>query len=499
MDSQIEKIISDKSLYKIIDFDKNSKLLFVVETNTLFSISINTAENLRQNNLCPEEKTEIALLYQNNIFKSFNQATIINAQPLEGENLAININLTSYCNLSCKYCFAQGGDYGEESKNIMKSDVLKGLKDLIYKRVSDTKTVRIEFFGGEPLLNPKMIIEVYNLCEQIKDETGINFIYRISTNLTTLSSEILDVIVRGKFIVSVSIDGNENTQNFNRPGKNGENYYEDIINNCIRIRNQSKDVLLVARLTIYSNTTCLSENVNDLIKYNLFDFFQIFPAFIPDTNISNDNKNIWRNNSINYFVPENVTDNFNSFISKYETFFSINNRFSGNLEFERIADLIINNKIVNSYCFAGRNYFTLSSDFSIVPCHRLVGNDDFLLGYINRKIEDPKEWRESYLSNEVCRHCWGRYICGGGCKQQNYLKTGNINKPDVSFCNSELQIIENVICSLHRQNQEYFNKNRKILDKLFVSCGRPILKSDISIKNINLIKEQKYFKLLTFN
>jgi uncharacterized protein len=499
MDSQIEKIISDKSLYKVIDFDENSKILFVVETNTLFRISNNTAINLSQNNLCLEEKSEIERLCQNDFFTPFNEHTILKANPLEGENLAININLTSYCNLSCKYCFAQGGDYGEENKNIMKPDILNGLKDFIFKKVSNTNTVRIEFFGGEPLLNSKMIIDVYNLCEQIKDEAGINFIYRISTNLTTLSSEILNVFVKGKFIVSVSIDGNESTHNFNRPGKNGENYYEDIINNCKRIRNQSKNVLLVARLTIYNSETSLIENVDNLIKHNLFDYFQILPAFIPDTDISNNNINIWRNNSINYIVPDNVAADFDKFISKYETFFSNKNRFLGNLEFERIADLIINKKIVNSYCFAGRNYFTISSDFSIVPCHRFVGNEFFLLGYINKITKEPSEWQENYMSNEICKKCWGRYICGGGCKQQNYLRTGKINMPDAVFCMSELQIIEKVICSLHRQNQEYFKKDRTVLDKLFVSCGRPILKSDISLKHFETIGELKYFKLLSFN
>lgn len=32
--------------------------------------------------------------------------------PLQGANLAINLNLTSICNLNCGYCFAEGGDYG---------------------------------------------------------------------------------------------------------------------------------------------------------------------------------------------------------------------------------------------------------------------------------------------------------------------------------------------------------------------------------------------------
>lgn len=467
-------------MYKLIDYNEDIQLLYITETNHLFKLSADTANRLRRQELQEEEQAEMDYLKECEVFAPVNQETVRKAHYTDGENFTINVNLTNNCNLSCKYCFAQGGDYGTSQKDLMEADVLKDIEGMIARHVTHTRTVRIEFFGGEPLLNSAMIEQIYELCERIKREQGIQFIYRISTNLTVLPERILTIFKEGNFIVSVSIDGGEMTQNYNRPGKNGEGYYEKIIQNCIRVREASEDIILVARMTVYDNPVHLSKNIKTLQELNIYDYFQILPAFVPakQEEPDQDKAKLWRDNTVDYQVTDTVFQEFAQFIDEYEKYFTKSNRFSGNLEFERIADIVVNKKAVNSYCSAGRTYLTLSPDRSLVPCHRLVGNDQFLLGYSDQDgLRGLESWNGQYLDQSVCSSCWGKYICGGGCKQQNYLRTGDMNKPDSSYCQEELMVIEKVLRSLYRQGQDYYERDRTLLDRLFISCGRPILQS----------------------
>ena len=46
-----------------------------------------------------------------------------------------------------------------------------------------------------------------------------------------------------------------------------------------------------------------------------------------------------------------------------------------------------------------------------------------------------------------CRHCWARYLCGGGCFYENLGHTGHMHRPDPLYC---LQVKEHCSDLLHR-------------------------------------------------
>lgn len=103
--------------------------------------------------------------------KKFNEdlnASILNKSNYsDGANFAININLTSACNLNCTYCFAKGGDYGSQKDN-MSDNILPVIRELVLKNVTNSKKVRFEYFGGEPLLNESMIASLVQFSKKIR-------------------------------------------------------------------------------------------------------------------------------------------------------------------------------------------------------------------------------------------------------------------------------------------------------------------------------------------
>lgn len=62
------------------------------------------------------------------------------------------------CNLACKYCYAQQGTYGEECEKVMSLDTLKNAVKYTLRKYPKGIN-KIQFFGGEPLINIDLIEE----------------------------------------------------------------------------------------------------------------------------------------------------------------------------------------------------------------------------------------------------------------------------------------------------------------------------------------------------
>ena len=469
--------------YKVIDLPDGTVLLFITGNHRLFQISSQLGDRFRKgiNALVPEEREEWNQLVETGIVSDVNRHRLVSSSFSDGADLAINVNLTAVCNLGCTYCFADGGDYGRITGK-MESHTTDYIFDFLQDHLTASQAVRFEFFGGEPLLNFERIKEICDQSDKVHQETGINFIYRISTNLTVLPAGTLELFSDKKFIVSVSIDGDAETHNRNRPTKGGKESFDKIIKNCARVREASDDIILVARMTVIDDTTPLVENVRSLWNYNLFDYFQIYPGvvpaeknsiFIPLDTIGNEVTD--PTTTLNTMSPTYLQQ-LSKFAKVYHEFLNPTNRFRGVLEYERIVDLVTTGKMALSFCSGGRNYFTFSPDDSIMPCHRLVGDIPFKVGTGEEGITtDLTDWRLSVDEHPTCSKCWIRYICGGGCKQENYVATGNLNEPNPEMCNYQIQLVENIMQILAHQDESYRSQDRILLEDMFVSCGRPVI------------------------
>jgi len=73
--------------------------------------------------------------------------------------------------------------------------------------MKNTKTSGLLFYGGEPLLEKKLIYETVNHAENIKKATGHNFIYKMTTNGTLLDDEFLKFAKKVNLTIGFSHDG----------------------------------------------------------------------------------------------------------------------------------------------------------------------------------------------------------------------------------------------------------------------------------------------------
>ncbi|OIQ31597.1 MAG: hypothetical protein BM562_07020 [Alphaproteobacteria bacterium MedPE-SWcel] len=411
------------------------------------------------------------------------------ASPLDGANLALNINLTSVCNLGCTYCFAEGGDYGRIKGKLNADTDLDSILGFVSENTVAGDAVRFEFFGGEPMMNFDAIEALCERSARMAEQVGIRFLYRISTNLTTrLSERELSLFERFGFTVSVSIDGGAATHDRNRPNLAGRGSFQSILQNCHRVRARSEAITLVARMTyVPLPESSLLGDVRELHAENIFDWFQILPAVVDDSFLKPVFGDTFAGKSraeIDALCDDKVEAEYKKLSDAYLSLFRPDNRFKGVLEIETIIRMILLGEVANGHCSGGRKYFTFSPDKSVMPCHRLVGEPALQSGTFKAGVDaaTTTEWRSSINQTPVCSDCAIRYLCSGGCKQENLVRSGNLNRPDPRSCRFQFRLVDSAIETIGRAGPDLLGRDRSVLNDLFVSCGRPTLNTDRAAK-----------------
>ncbi|MBF0410134.1 MAG: SPASM domain-containing protein [Candidatus Riflebacteria bacterium] len=445
------KYLSDSCLVR----NRKGIFLFLAGNSALYEIDCASGSEFSDVQL-----SELANLISAKI-ENENQKTLKQRGLPNTSVSALNLNLTDKCNLACVYCYAKGGNYSRIMREMSPEDSVKAVRNAFM--ASDIKRdFRVEFFGGEPLLNfPAFEAASDELSEIEKSLNGNRkIVRRVSTNLTELTPEMLEFFSKVPFIFSVSIDGDQLAQNSQRPFKNGSPSWEPIIENLEKIREVCPESIIVARITVYQQDKRLYEIVNEIADKNLFDYASIYPAAVEGENHFTA---AFRENYLK------IAQNYSKLLSR--------GRFSGILELNRFCEGILGRKVALNHCRAGNGYFTASPDGSVHPCHRLVGDESWNLGSFDISEKLLSQWQVKVDERQKCSECQIRYFCGGGCRQESLKSTGSLvgNSPKIcAFSKLLFEAAMNVCTSINEVSESKLYKFSKISEELFVFCGQPL-------------------------
>ena len=91
-----------------------------------------------------------------------------------------------------------------------------------------------------------------------------------------------------------------------------------------------------------------------------------------------------------------------------------------------------------SACGAGNEYFSVTPNGDIYPCHQFAGDTDFLMGNVYEGKLDGAiraKFKNSCLfTRKKCDSCFAKFICSGGCSANNYHFNGDIDEPYEITC-----------------------------------------------------------------
>ncbi|WP_081619396.1 His-Xaa-Ser system radical SAM maturase HxsB [Thioalkalivibrio sp. ALE30] len=130
--------------------------------------------------------------------------------------------VTLRCDYSCPYCQVSRKTQDVEAFDMSRETALRSL-DLVFR--SPSKSIKIEFQGGEPLLNFEMVKFVIETAEERNTREGRNLQFVIATNLSFVDEDVLTYCDEHDVYISTSLDGPAELHNKNRP-RSGPNGHE---------------------------------------------------------------------------------------------------------------------------------------------------------------------------------------------------------------------------------------------------------------------------------
>ena len=130
---------------------------------------------------------------------------------------SVILSITNNCNLSCQYCFVH-----QDQHNIS-LDLCLRLIDLLNV---NNENKYVCFFGGEPLLLFNQII-----VPTIEYSKNSNIHFSITTNGTLLNEKYCEFLKNNNIDILLSMDGDQLTQDINRPTKNYTSSFQLIKSN----------------------------------------------------------------------------------------------------------------------------------------------------------------------------------------------------------------------------------------------------------------------------
>jgi uncharacterized protein len=129
--------------------------------------------------------------------------------------------VTLRCEHSCPYCQVSRQST-DRSRYDMSEDTAQ--RSLAIALQSPSQHIKIEFQGGEPLLNFKLVEKIVLAAEQSRSNTDKKIDFVIASNLALLTDDILAFCKSHDVMISTSLDGPADLHNKNRPRRGGNSY-----------------------------------------------------------------------------------------------------------------------------------------------------------------------------------------------------------------------------------------------------------------------------------
>ncbi|MBN2723057.1 MAG: radical SAM protein [Deltaproteobacteria bacterium] len=336
------------------------------------------------------------------------------------------LHLTKECNLRCAYCYA--GKHGETLA--MTDEIAFRAVDMA---ISEGKNnACISFFGGEPLLKFPQIktISEYALKQGIEKKCKIHF--RMSTNGTLFTEEILEFCRKNKVYFALSLDGNKESHDLSRHLPDGSSSF-DIIDSKLDMILTYNPYTVVTHVITPDNVYFVSDSMNWMWERGLR-----FVAHQVD------------------FSDERWTPELFVILKKqYEELgkWYLKAARSGTHFFMTLFDEKLKTHInapifVGDVCDFGRTKVSVAPDGTIFPCVRFVSDDpdslNYVIGNVGTGFTKSREYwiMKNLEGRPQCDGCSLVGRCANYCGCTNWTTTGSINEVSPVLCEHEKMVIE---------------------------------------------------------
>ncbi|MBR1623258.1 MAG: thioether cross-link-forming SCIFF peptide maturase [Pseudobutyrivibrio sp.] len=331
---------------------------------------------------------------------------------------ALCLHITHDCNLACKYCFAEEGEYHTGKRELMSYEVGKQALDFLVANSGSRRNLEVDFFGGEPLMNWQVVKDLVAYGRSIEKEKNKNFRFTLTTNGVLLNDEIQEFANKEMGNVVLSCDGRPEIHDMMRPFRKGAPSYEIVMPKFKKLAESRNQDRYYIRGTFTRNNLDFSNDVIHLANEG-FKQISVEPVVAQETD--------------DYAIRE---EDLPKLFEEYDKLAAEMMKRQGTEDdfnfFHFMIDLEGGPCVYKrlSGCGSGTEYMAVTPTGELYPCHQFVGNTDFCLGDVwngVKKTEVVNEFKHcNVYAKEECRNCFARFYCSGGCAANAYNFTGSI-------------------------------------------------------------------------
>ncbi len=349
---------------------------------------------------------------------------IVQTDQVPGQGAkALCLNIAHDCNLACKYCFAGVGRFGGRPC-LMSAGTARRALDFLIEASGSRRYLDVDFFGGEPLLAFEVVKDAILYARQKEKHTGKSFRFTLTTNCVLLSDEIISFLNDQNVSLILSLDGRPEVHDAMRTFRDKSPSHARVIAGALAAIRSRPDLDYFVRGTFTRSNLDFHEDVKYLYKAG-FRRISLEPAV---------GQGDWAITSSD--IPA-LRESYSELASFWAHCMDKGDGFEFyhfNLGMER--GLCRERRTTG--CGAGHEYMAVTPQGEIYPCHQLVGNPTYLLGHVASGVHRPglqRSFAQARVPNkDLCRVCWARYLCGGGCHARAIETKGTAGDPDPLGC-----------------------------------------------------------------
>lgn len=346
---------------------------------------------------------------------------------------ALCLHIAHDCNLACRYCFAEEGEY-HGRRALMSYEVGKKALDFLIANSGNRKNLEVDFFGGEPLMNFQVVKDLVAYGRSQEEAHNKKFRFTLTTNGVLLNDDIMEFANKEMDNVVLSIDGRPEVNNKMRPFRNGKGSYELIEPKFAKFAESRNQQKYYVRGTFTHNNLDFSEDVKHLAELG-FEQISVEPVVaLPEEPYSIKAEDL----------PK-IMEEYDK-LAKYIIESRKNGKWFNFFHF--MIDLTGGPCVAKrlSGCGSGTEYLAVTPWGDLYPCHQFVGQEEYLMGNVDEGVKTP-ELREEFkccnvYSKEKCKNCFAKFYCSGGCSANAYKFHGNINDTYEIGCEMQKKRVE---------------------------------------------------------
>ena len=361
-----------------------------------------------------EELKESGQLFTEDVYKD----VIIDFKKRKTVVKALCLHIAHDCNLACKYCFADEGEYHGQKRELMSLEVGKKAIDFLIENSGNRVNLEVDFFGGEPLMNFDVVKKIVEYGRSKEKEFNKNFRFTLTTNGVLIDDDVIEFCNREISNVVLSLDGRKCINDLMRPTRNGKGSYDIIVPKFKKFVDKRGDKSYYVRGTFTRNNLDFFEDFKEMADLG-FDEISIEPVVAAPT----EDYSIREEDLPKIFeeydkLALDIIDRYKK--KKPVTFFHYMLDLNGGpCVYKRLSG-----------CGSGTEYLAVTPQGELYPCHQFVGIDGFKLGTVFDGIDNTEVVNEFKLCNvyakDKCKDCFARFYCSGGCAANSYLYSGGI-------------------------------------------------------------------------